>query len=177
MSWIKFTPPPQWRIYASLNRVSIGSDNGLSPIRCQAIIWTSAGLLSTGHLGTNFSEILAKIQNFSFTKMHLKISSANRRPFCPGGDELRWCPNHEYTCKDTRSPFVVGPIRRHAYPLFPMNVCAVNGTIMGLQRPFQMIWWTSLIAKFMGPTCDPSGTDRTQVGPCWSHGPCYLSYN
>ena len=27
-------------------------------------------------LGTNFSEILIKIQNFSFTKMHLKISSA-----------------------------------------------------------------------------------------------------
>ena len=33
-------------------------------------------------------ETLIKIQNFSFTKMHLKISSANRRPFCPGGDEL-----------------------------------------------------------------------------------------
>ena len=34
--------------------------------------------------GTNFSEILIKIQNFSFTKMHLKISSVKRRPFCPG---------------------------------------------------------------------------------------------
>ena len=29
------------------------------------------------------------IQNFSFTKMHLKISSAKRRPFCPGGDESK----------------------------------------------------------------------------------------
>ena len=28
------------------------------------------------------------IQNFSFTKMHLKISSAKRWPFCLGGDEL-----------------------------------------------------------------------------------------
>ena len=37
-------------IYASVNRVSIGSDNGLSPIRCQAIIWNSAGLLSIGPL-------------------------------------------------------------------------------------------------------------------------------
>ena len=36
----------------------------------------------------NFSEILIKIQNFSFTKMHLKISSAKWRPFCPGGDEV-----------------------------------------------------------------------------------------
>ena len=37
---------------------------------------------------TNFSEILIKIQNFSFTKMHLKISSAKWRQFCPGGDEF-----------------------------------------------------------------------------------------
>ena len=29
--------------------------------------------------------ILIKIENFSFTKMHLNISSAKRRSFCPGG--------------------------------------------------------------------------------------------
>ena len=44
---------PPCGIYASANRVSIGSDNGLSPIRRQAIIWTSAELLLIGHLGTN----------------------------------------------------------------------------------------------------------------------------
>ena len=38
------------------------SDNGLSPVRCQAIIWTNAGLLSIGPLGTILSEILIKIQ-------------------------------------------------------------------------------------------------------------------
>ena len=38
--------------------------------------------------GTNVSEILIKIQNFSFTKMHLKIPFAKWRPFCVGGDEL-----------------------------------------------------------------------------------------
>ena len=63
-------------------------DNGLSPIRHQAIIWTNASLLSIEPLGTKFSDILIKIQNFSFTEAHLKISSAKRRPFCPGGDEL-----------------------------------------------------------------------------------------
>ena len=31
-------PPPSCHIYASMNGVSIGSDNGLSPIRRQAII-------------------------------------------------------------------------------------------------------------------------------------------
>ena len=29
---------PEYRIYASVNRVSIGSDNGWFPIWCQAII-------------------------------------------------------------------------------------------------------------------------------------------
>ena len=34
----------------------IGSDNGLSPGRRQAIIWTNAGILLIQNLGTNFSE-------------------------------------------------------------------------------------------------------------------------
>ena len=36
----------------------IASDNGLSPGRRQAIIWTNAGILLIGPLGLNFSEIL-----------------------------------------------------------------------------------------------------------------------
>ena len=57
-------------------------------IRRQAIIKTNAGLLSIGPLGTNFSEIQIKVQNFSFIKMHLKMFSAKWQPFSPGGDEL-----------------------------------------------------------------------------------------
>ena len=72
----------------SVNCVGIGSYNGLSPVWRQAFIWTNAGLLSIRTLGTIFSEILIKIQKFSFMKMHLKISSAKLRPFCPRGDEL-----------------------------------------------------------------------------------------
>ena len=60
----------------------IGSDNGLSPERRQANIWTNAGILLIGTLGTNFSEILSEIHTFSLKKMHLKASSAKRRPFC-----------------------------------------------------------------------------------------------
>ena len=58
------------------NLAIIGSDNGLSPDRRQAIIWSIAGILLMGPLGTNFSEILIGIQTFSFKKMHLKMSSA-----------------------------------------------------------------------------------------------------
>ena len=36
----------------------IASDNGLSPGRRQAIIWTNAGILLIGPLGTNFNGIL-----------------------------------------------------------------------------------------------------------------------
>ena len=62
----------------------IGSDNGLSPDRRQAIILTNAGILLIGPLGTDFSEILIEIQTFSFKKMRLKVSSAKWRPFCLG---------------------------------------------------------------------------------------------
>ena len=38
---------PECRIYASVNWISIGSDNGLAQIRRQAIIWTNACFMST----------------------------------------------------------------------------------------------------------------------------------
>ena len=53
----------------------IGSDNGLTPERRQAIIWTNAGILLIGPEGTNFNEILIKIHAFSLRKIQLKKSS------------------------------------------------------------------------------------------------------
>ena len=64
-------------------------DNGFSPDRHQAIIWTNAAILLIGHSGTNFSEIFIEILTFSFEKMRLKVSSAKRRPFCLGLNVLR----------------------------------------------------------------------------------------
>ena len=55
----------------------IGSDNGLSPGRRQAIIWTSAETLLISALRTNFSEIFSDIQMSWFKKIHLKMSSEN----------------------------------------------------------------------------------------------------
>ena len=63
---------------------TIGSDNGLSPGRRQAIIWTNDGILLIRTLGTNFSEILSEILTLSFKKMRLKVSSAKCRPYCLG---------------------------------------------------------------------------------------------
>ena len=61
----KVLPSPlliHWRRVTHIICVSkltiIGSDNGLSPGRCQAIIWTTARILLTWPLGTNFNEML-----------------------------------------------------------------------------------------------------------------------
>ena len=59
------------------NLTIIGSDNGLSPGRRQAIIGTNAGILLIRTLGTNFSEILNEVHTFSFKKMHLKYRLEN----------------------------------------------------------------------------------------------------
>ena len=71
---------PQHNINSEWGRVThihvgkltfIGSDNGLSPGRRQASIWTTAGILLFGPSGSNFSEILIEIDTFSL-KMQSK---------------------------------------------------------------------------------------------------------
>ena len=48
------------------NVTIIGSDNGLSPGRRQAITWTNVGILLIGHLEINFSDMLIEIHTYSF---------------------------------------------------------------------------------------------------------------
>ena len=71
------------------NLTIIGSDNGLSPGRRQAITWTNVGILLIGPLETNFSDILIEIHTFSFKKIHLKMSSGKCRPCCLGLNVLK----------------------------------------------------------------------------------------
>ena len=74
-----------WVTHICIGKLTIiGSDNGLSPGWRQAIIWTNAGILLFGPLGSYFCEILIEIDIFSFKKMHLKLSSAKWRPSCLG---------------------------------------------------------------------------------------------
>ena len=85
--------------HVCVSKLSIlDSDNGLSPGRRQAIIWTNAGILLIWTLGTNFSEIISEIHAYSFKKMHLKMSSAKWRPFCLGLNVLRqWLDTEQAT--------------------------------------------------------------------------------
>ena len=66
------------------NLTTIGSGNGLSSGRRQAITWTNVGILLIGPLGTNLSDMLIEIHIFSFKKIHLKMSYGKWRPFCLG---------------------------------------------------------------------------------------------
>ena len=67
-----------WLTHICVSKLTIiGSDNGLSPGRSQAIIWINAGILLIWAVGTNFSETLSEIHTFSFKKMLSKISSGN----------------------------------------------------------------------------------------------------
>ena len=68
-----------------LIRISyITTDNGLSPVPHQAIIWTNAGLVSFQSKGTNLIMILITIQAFSFKKMRwnddCKMAANSSRP-------------------------------------------------------------------------------------------------
>ena len=75
--------------------IIIGSVNGLSPGWHPTIIWTNAGIMLIGPLGTNFSQILIENIYIVIQKMHFKMSSANWRPSCPRLNEItgRQCGN------------------------------------------------------------------------------------
>ena len=78
----------------------IGSDNGLSPGRRQAIIWTNTGILLIGPLGTKVSGIIIEIDIFSFKKVHFKMSSGKWQPSCLGLNVLKghpWCSCDDVT--------------------------------------------------------------------------------
>ena len=65
----------------------------------QAIIWTSADILSIRPEGTYFNEILFEIQIFSFKKTRLNMSSSKWQPFCPGEmiwNYIRWILTRAY---------------------------------------------------------------------------------
>ena len=82
-------PLSLWVTHICVSKVTIiGTDNGLSPGRRQAIIWANARWVFIEPLGANFSEILIEILTFSFKKMRLKVSSAKWRTFCLGRNVL-----------------------------------------------------------------------------------------
>ena len=133
------------------NLTIIGPDNGLSPGRRQAIIWTNAGILLIWPWGTNFSEILIGIQAFSFTKMHLKMSSAKWGPFCLGLNVLSASPVYVRDLTSvTNVPADVLAPNKIKYMFLNDNVwisikislnCVHNGSINNIPPLVQIVAW------------------------------------
>ena len=150
----------------------IGSDNGLSPDRRQAIIWTNAGLLLIGPLGTNFSEILIEILTFSFKKMHLKVSSAKRRPFCPGLNVLTHWGQVMHLC--------ISRLGHHWFtvlldiclaPSHYLNQCRIIvdwiiGNIFSVKFVSK---YSNLHKKKSRKCCLANGSDSVPASMCWFH--------
>ena len=70
----------------------IGPDNGLSPDRRQAIIWTNAGILSIRPLA---QWNINRNSYIFIQEMHLKMSCGKWRPFCLGRNVLKWGPTEQ----------------------------------------------------------------------------------
>ena len=109
----------------------IPSDNGLSPGRHQAIIWTSAGILVAGPSGTNFSEMLIEIITFSFKKMRLKVSSAKWRSCGLGLNVLNNALNENKNFEHhlTKSIHVPATIQNNTICIFNTCIYAYSSNI------------------------------------------------
>ena len=108
----------------------IGSDNGLSPGRREAIIWINAGILL---IGPNFSEILISIQTFSFKKnafenVICEMASILSRPQWVNQSFTPLCLHH-----------VVNPYIKLA-PQYP-EVKRWNGAIKNERSNLNIIQW------------------------------------
>ena len=113
------------------NLAVIGSDNGLSPGRRQAIIWTNNGMLLIGPLGTNFSEISIEysnifIQDNAFESVVCETAAILSRPQCVNGMHsnmhsaltliANWLPQREICTLPTLYFIPPGPPSKHWLP-------------------------------------------------------------
>ena len=105
LCWRYHSLPLRQRHICVCNLTIIGSDNGLSPGRRQAIIWTNAWILLIGRIGTKFNEILIKLHTFSFKNMQLKTLSAKWWPFCLGLNVLILTEYSSFSTRRINLPF------------------------------------------------------------------------
>ena len=136
----------------------IGSDNGFSPGRYHAIIWTNVGILLIVPLGTNLKELLIEIHTSSFKKMHWKMSSAKCRfnrhwPFERGihrsaiGDFPRKGPAYVFVLHNTKLSN-----KQSSCQLFETLLCSCDVTAMGVCfSTFEfLIFQTPIYMQLMG---------------------------
>ena len=132
------------------NLTIIGSDNGLSPDRRQAIVWTNAGILVIGPLGTNFNGMLNEIYTFSFRPILVSKDwlGCLKDPYC--GRYLNLCHN-----------------------ILKMKL-SVRKSIVTTDRLFCAFHDNNVLCMFCGKACDLI-TDR--LLPCLASFSLMFSYS
>ena len=133
-----------WVTHICVSKLTIiGSDNGLSPVQCQAIIWTNDEISLIGTLGTNFSEFFIEMRTFSFKKIHLKMSSGKWRPFCLGLNVLK--AQHHLTSVRQCRWIHCGPVIGKIFPwnstwCRPEIQCETLGKMIGKKNHIFFYW-------------------------------------
>ena len=106
-----------WVMHICISKLTIiGSDNGLLPGWCKAIIWTIARILLLGPLGTNISEIFNQnsyifIQENAFENVVWKMAAILLWPWCDKLKARIW--RHIYTMTITTYSWV--PLKHVKY--------------------------------------------------------------
>ena len=111
----------------------IGSDKGLVPGKRQATIWTNAGILFIGHMGTNFNKISIDIHIFSFKQTYFKMSSGKCRRCC--------------LCLNVLGPYLLNFRKHH-------GVCGLS--FAGIQHQmtincyvhYSFLWESNIVSKW-----------------------------
>ena len=79
------------RVYASVNYAIIGSDNGLSPVGRQAVVWTNAYYCQLDPWKQTSVTLYSKFKHFHSRKCIWKCRLGNKcLPFCLGLNVFRW---------------------------------------------------------------------------------------
>ena len=71
--------------------MSIGSDNGLSPVRHLDIIWANQGLLLIGSLETSVNEIWLQLRQFTYKIGNWIFTSPKMKSLCFGQCVNNYC--------------------------------------------------------------------------------------
>ena len=155
------------------NLTIIGSDNGLSPGRRQAIIWTNAGVRLIGTLETNFIEIIIEIRTFSFKKMHLKMSSGKWRPLFSAS--MCQCITQPYvhSCSKVMEFFFRWQNMVFIFKVHTWNfVCGIRRSFSFTMENILSVWytatpgWTSKFGKVWKTRCQNAAT-RANIWRCF----------
>ena len=74
----------EWRLYVWVNQTIVGSDNGLSTVRCQAIIKTNNGSLLSSPLGDKLQRNLNQIEAIFIEENEFENAVCEMAPICLG---------------------------------------------------------------------------------------------